>query len=41
MTRTIDLEDLVDNLLLDHIGLPQVFIVIAGWVKGIILRHSY
>ena len=38
----------VDNLLLDHVGLPQVVIVavhlvilFAGWVKGIILRHIY
>ena len=39
---------IVDNLLLDHVGLPQVVIVavhlvifFAGWVKGIILRHFY
>ena len=38
----------VDNLLLEHVGLPQVGIVavhlviyLAGWVKGIILRHCY
>ena len=36
----------VDNLLLDHVGLPHVVIVavhlaIAGWIKGIILRHFY
>ena len=38
----------VDNLLLEHVGLPQVVIVavhlvifFAGWVEGIILRHSY
>ena len=37
-----------DNLLLDHGGLPLVVILAvhlvifcAGWVKGIILRHSY
>ena len=37
-----------DNLLVDHVGLPQVVIFAvhlvifcAGWVKGIILRHSY
>ena len=37
-----------DNLLLDHVGLPEVVIVAVllvifctGWVKGIILRHSY
>ena len=36
------------NLLLDHVGLPQVVIVVvhlvtfcAGQVKGIILRHIY
>ena len=35
------------NLLLDHVGLPQVVIVavhmvffLAGWIKGIILRHD-
>ena len=38
----------VDNLLLDHIELPQVVVVavhlvilFAGWVKGIILRHFH
>ena len=36
----------VDNLLLDHVGLPQVVIVavhlvIFGWVEGIILKHFY
>ena len=38
----------VDNLLLDHVELPQVVIVavhrvifFAGWVDGIILRHIY
>ena len=38
----------VDNLLLEHVGLPQVVIVdvhlvifFAGWVEGIILRHFY
>ena len=37
----------VDDLLLDHVGLPQVVIVavhlviFAGWVKGIILSHFY
>ena len=38
----------VDNLLLEHVGLPKVVIVAvnlvifcAGWVKGIILRHFY
>ena len=37
----------VDNLLLDHVGLPQVVIVtvhlviFSGWVEGIILRHFY
>ena len=35
----------VDNLLLDHVGFPQVLIVVvhlvnfAGWGEGIILRH--
>ena len=35
----------VDNHLLDHVGLPQVVIfvvhlvIFAGWVKGIIQRH--
>ena len=38
----------IDNLLLDHLGLPQFVIVavhlvifFAGWVEGIILRHIY
>ena len=38
----------VDNLLLEHVGLPQVVIVavhlvifLAGWVEGVILRHFY
>ena len=38
----------VDNLLLEHVGLPLVVILAvhlvifcAGWVKGIILRHFY
>ncbi len=36
----------VDNLLLEHVGLPHVVIVAvhlvhAGWVKGNILRHFY
>ncbi len=35
----------VDNLLFDHVGLPQVVIVtvhlVILWVEGIILRHFY
>ena len=35
----------IDNLLLDHVGLPYVavhlLIFCVGWVEGIILRYSY
>ena len=38
----------VDNLLLEHVGLPKVVIVtvhlvtfLAGWVEGSIPRHIY